>query len=211
MTIPASPAGRRLGTLLLADISGYTGFLGGVANAHHALVVEAPEPPVAYALLSHLLDRIVTAVGPTFRLAKLEGDAVFAVADGAVPTGEAFIAAVHGWYAAFREAMDTARANWTCSCSACIRVGDLDLKFIVHHGAWFEQSIAGMRELAGPDVNVAHRLLKNHAREVIGARPYALFTDSAAEALGLATADMASITESPDGASPIEAHVLVLG
>ena len=36
----------------------------------------------------------------------------------------------------------------------------LDLKFIVHAGAFVVQSIAGGHELVGPDVGMAHRLLK---------------------------------------------------
>jgi hypothetical protein len=52
-------AARRQGALLLADISGYTGFLQGVADAHRDIIIEADEPPPAYAVLSHLLDTMV--------------------------------------------------------------------------------------------------------------------------------------------------------
>jgi hypothetical protein len=70
----AQPA-RRRGALVLADISGYTGFLQGVADAHRDLIVDADEPPPAYALLSHLLDSMLASLVPQFRLAKFEGDA----------------------------------------------------------------------------------------------------------------------------------------
>ena len=44
---PVSRGTRSRGTLLLADISGYTGFLQGVAEAHYELIVEADAPPLA--------------------------------------------------------------------------------------------------------------------------------------------------------------------
>ncbi len=183
MTAPAPHPTRRRGTLLLADISGYTRFLQGVADAHHSLIVEADEPPPAYALMSHLLDTIVVALSPSFRLAKLEGDAVFAVADDQAPdggaSGEAVLACLHRCHAAFADQLAAAGSQWTCTCDACARIGELDLKFVVHHGTWVAQRIAGSDELLGPDVNLAHRLLKNHARDVVGPVPYALITDAA--------------------------------
>jgi hypothetical protein len=73
-----SGAGR--GTLLLADISGYTAFLQAVAGAHAADMAAGRFVPRAYPLLSSLLDGIVGRIVPPFVLSKLEGDAVFAFA-----------------------------------------------------------------------------------------------------------------------------------
>ena len=53
---------------------------------------------------------------------------------------------------------------------ACARIDTLDLKFILHAGEFVLQSIGGGQELVGPDVVMAHRLLKTHAAEVVGAR-----------------------------------------
>ena len=39
MNAPVTAASRRQGALLLADISGYTGFLQRVADAHRALAI----------------------------------------------------------------------------------------------------------------------------------------------------------------------------
>ena len=52
--------------LVLADISGYTSYLAGVELDH------------ARDILADLTDAVVRALRPTFRLAKLEGDAAFA-------------------------------------------------------------------------------------------------------------------------------------
>src|SRR4029078_2687126 len=64
--------------LLLADISGYTAFLNGVEQAHG--VDFSSGLPAGYEVLGALLDAVVDGVQPAFEIAKLEGDAVFAVA-----------------------------------------------------------------------------------------------------------------------------------
>jgi hypothetical protein len=203
-------ATRRQGVLLLADISGYTGFLQDVAEAHRALIIDSDEPPYAYAVMSSTLSAIVEALVPTFELSKLEGDAVFAVADDGSLDGEGMLAALHDCYAAFRARLAEAGETWTCTCNACSTMHDLDLKFIVHHGVFVSQSIAGHTELLGPDVNLAHRLLKNHAVEQVGRVPYALFTDDATRALALATEAMTDGEEAYDGNAPVPVHILVL-
>ncbi len=210
MTNPIAQGSRRTGALLLADISGYTGFLQGVADAHRDLIVEADEPPPAYALLSHLLDTIVVSMAPAFRLAKFEGDAIFAVADDAVPHGPAAIACLRACYAAFRDQLGMAGSQWTCTCTACARIGDLDLKFVLHHGRYVAQLIGGHEELLGPEVNLVHRLLKNHVRELVGAAPYALLTDSAVAALDIPTDGMVASEEGYDDVPRTPIHVLVL-
>ncbi len=200
------------GALLLADISGYTGFLQGVGEAHQALVLESPEPPPAYSLMSSLIETIMTSVIPPFRLAKLEGDAVFAVAaDGqSALRGAALVACLRGCYAAFGAQLATANSMWTCSCDACARIHTLDLKFVLHHGEFITQQIGGQEELLGPAVNVAHRLLKNHALELSAGRPYALITDGALASLDVPTAGMIAATETYDNLPPIAVHVLPL-
>jgi class 3 adenylate cyclase len=210
VTTSSAPGSRRQGALLLADISGYTAFLQGVADAHRDLIVEADEPPPAYSVLSQLLDTMVGAVGPTFRLAKFEGDAIFAVSADGRPEGPIVLACLRHCYAAFRDRLAAAGSEWTCSCTACARIGELDLKFVLHHGGYVAQVIAGREELLGPEVNVAHRLLKNRARDLVGGAPYALLTRAAVEELGIPTDGMVAAEETHDGGQPIAAHVLAL-
>ena len=210
MSSPFVQGSRQRGSLLLADISGYTAFLQGVADAHRDLIIEAAEPPPAYAVLSHLLDTMVSSVAPTFRLAKFEGDAIFAVAAGEMPEGPAVLGCLRACYASFRERLAAAGSEWTCTCAACARVGSLDLKFVLHHGDYVAQAIAGREEFLGPDVNIVHRLLKNHVRELIGARPYAMVTGAAVEALGIPTGDMVAAEEVYADTPTIAVHVLAL-
>ena len=210
MSITISHASHGRGALLLADISGYTGFLQGVADAHVALIVEAPEPPPAYSLLSALLDTILESLQPMFRLAKLEGDAIFAIEGGPIEAGDVVVERVRACYAAFSAQLASAGSMWTCTCAACARIDALDLKFVLHHGAYVVQPVAGQSELLGPEVNIAHRLLKNHARELVGEAPYLLVTDAAATALGISTSEMAAGEETYEGMPPIPVHVLSL-
>ena len=203
-------ATRRQGVLLLADISGYSGFLQDAAEAHRALIIESDEPPYAYAVLSSTLSAIVEALVPNFELSKLEGDAVFVVAEDGALDGDGVLAALRDCYALFRTRLSEAGENWSCTCNACSAMSTLDLKFIVHHGAFVSQTIAGHAELLGPDVNLVHRLLKNHAVEQVGRVPYALFTDEATQALSLATDGMTDGEEAYDGIAPFPVHIMVL-
>ena len=199
------------GALLLADISGYTRFLLDVADAHRALIVEAPEPPRAYALISTLLDTMVTALAPRFRLVKFEGDALFALGeDPDVPRGGAVLDVLRDCHEAVHDRLDAAGTTWTCRCHACARIGTLDVKFILHHGAFVVQRIAGQEELLGPDVNLVHRLLKNEVRSVVGERPYALVTDAAMSAMAIPGAGLVEVRETYDDLPPVGARVLVL-
>ncbi len=69
----------------------------------------------------------------------------------------------------------------SCFCRACRGVFGLSLKLIVHHGSFMRQVVRGRSRLAGPDIILAHRLLKNDVEP----RTYVLFTDAAVERLGI--------------------------
>jgi uncharacterized protein YndB with AHSA1/START domain len=162
------------GYLILADISGYTSYLAGVELDH------------AHEVLTELLETIVGSFKALLTISKLEGDAVFAyVPAETVPRGELIFELVETTYAAFRDRVEGVRRRTTCTCNACRAIPGLDLKFILHHGEYMVQTIAGIHELVGSDVNLVHRLLKNHVGEATGWRAYALITSSALEQLGL--------------------------
>lgn len=176
-------------TFLLADISGYTGFLAAVGAAHQAQLEQGETPP-AYPLMKTFLDTIVASISPPFTLAKLEGDAVFAYADEDDLTirGEEISACLRGCYRSFREHLRRTEDGLTCSCDACSSGARLDLKFILHHGSYIAQTIAGNTELLGPDVTIAHRMLKNDVVTRTGWQAYALLSAAAVERLGVSDA-----------------------
>ena len=140
--------------LLIADIAGYTRFmkLHAVSLAH------------AHDIVSRLIETVIDAASPELKLAKLEGDAAFfylplaedLAADPAWIAGRA--AAIH---AAFhRRAADLA-ANTLCPCDGCQQAGKLKLKLVGHLGDVAVRKVKRMTELAGVDVILVHRMLKN--------------------------------------------------
>jgi hypothetical protein len=201
------------GTLLLADISGYTAFLQAVGDAHAADMAAGTFVPTAYPLLTSLLDGIVGRVAPPFTLSKIEGDAVFVFADegDGLPRGAALFACLTGCYEAFRSRVAEARKLMLCDCDACRSLDGLDLKFVLHHGEYVVQSVAGRPELFGPDVTISHLLLKNHVADLIGRAAYALVTDRAASELAVPLEHSLPITEQYEHYPPVEARVLALG
>src|SRR5438093_935236 len=106
----AATSGSGTGTLLLADISGYTAFLQAVAEAHAEDLRAGRFVPEAYPLLTSLLDGVVDRIAPPFEVSEVEGDAVFAfAAEGSLalrgPSVSAFLA---GCYQAYRARLQTA-------------------------------------------------------------------------------------------------------
>ncbi len=160
--------------LVIADISGYTGYLAGVELDH------------AQDILADLLSVVVGSLRPTFKLAKLEGDAAFMFVPGDVVDGSGLQDLVEGCYFGYRRRLrDIAQAS-RCECNACTRIPSLDLKIVVHHGSVVRHRIAGSAELVGADVILVHRLLKNSVETSLGPRAYALYTAACTDAMGLA-------------------------
>lgn len=206
-----APRGTR-GVLLLADISGYTGFLQAVAGAHGKEMASMQELPAAYPLITSLLNGIVMRLVPPFRLAKLEGDAVFAYAAGEAfeYRGPSVVECMKDCYADYRQRRDEAVNLMFCDCSACRRLHELELKFVVHWGNYVVQSIAGHDELLGPDVTMAHLLLKNNVSDVVGRSGYALLTQSAAEQLDVPLHQATPHQEHFDHYPPVATHIFGL-
>ena len=197
------------GALLLADISGYTAFLQAVAGAHAADMAAGTFVPTAYPLLTSLLDGIVERIVPPFALSKIEGDAVFAFAadEDFDLHGKSVVDCFNACYRAYRGRVEEADRLMPCECDACLLIGSLELKFVLHHGEFVAQSVAGHPELLGPDVTVTHLLLKNHVADLIGTASYALVTESAATRLAIPLEGAARITERYEHYAPVQASV----
>jgi len=158
------------GYLVLADISGYTFFLANTELEH------------ANIALSYLLETMLTTLGQALTISKLEGDAVLAYgAESQSRTGESLLKLIDQTYRAFRDRAQALQAGATCPCRACEAIPSLDLKFMVHHGDFIIQHVAGIKDLLGSDVNLVHRLAKNSVATSTGWRGYALFTRSGLE------------------------------
>lgn len=158
------------GYLILADISGYTSFVAQTEIEHADIA------------LSYLLEAIIEKLNGMFTIAKLEGDAVFAyMEESKLEEGKAMLELIDASYAAFRDKAADLFAHATCPCKACRAIPTLDLKFILHHGEYVVQQVAGIRDLLGTDVNLIHRLLKNGVAESTGWKGYTVLTDVALE------------------------------
>jgi hypothetical protein len=200
------------GTLLLADISGYTAFLQAVGLAHGEEMAAGTFMPEAYPLVTTLLDGIVQRITPPFVLSEVEGDAVFTFAaeSDLELRGSALLGCIAECYEAYRAHLDAARDRMACTCDACLSIGGLELKFVVHHGGYVVQFIAGKPRLLGPDVTVAHLLLKNHVRDLVGHVAYVLLTASAVDHLDVSVEDALVVTEEYDHYPAIHGSVVTL-
>jgi len=185
--------------LLLADISGYTGFLNGVERAHG--VDFSDGLPAGYEVLGALLGVVIEGLRPAFEIAKLEGDAVFAVApaEDLDLQGQAVVDRLRAAYRDFAIVREERKASATDHiCTGCPVVGSLDLKMVLHRGPAVRQTVGGSTELLGPSVNVVHRLLKNTIQARLGHHPYLFVTDAAAAGLGLAGVGVEHVEDYPD-------------
>lgn len=210
MTTHESPTAAA-GSLVLADISGYSAFLQAVAYEHRNDAFAGGKVPHAYGVISSLLDGIVQRLVPPFTLSKLEGDAVFVYAtDDSAPRGQALLDCIGACYADFRERVATAHTVWPCSCEPCRRIDQLDLKFVLHAGPFVIQAIAGREELVGPEVVVAHRLLKSRAGDAVGHGAFALITDVAAEWLDVPADGGVPVVEECQPSPPVSGRAFAL-
>lgn len=154
------------GYLVIADISGYTSFVAKTELEH------------SHEILSELLELLVHCFQPAMTISKLEGDAVFAYAVKDVfAQGSTLVDFVESMYVAFRDKQLSMKRATTCTCNACRNIPTLDLKFFLHCGDFIQQKVANIKELVGSDVNLIHRLTKNHVTEATGWRAYMMFTE----------------------------------
>lgn len=158
---------------LIADISGYTSYLAGVELDH------------AQDIIADLMHTVVKCLRPPFKLAKFEGDAAFFYAPGDRFDGSLLQDALDSAYFTFRKRLRNIDQATSCECKACHGMQQLDLKFVCHQGEFIKQRMAGRDELAGRDVIVVHRLLKNAVKERLGDRAYVLFSDACVHAMGI--------------------------
>jgi uncharacterized protein YndB with AHSA1/START domain len=157
------------GCLVLADISGYTGY-----------VVESPLEH-AEDVLTDVTALVAGHLGRVLSLNKQEGDAIFGYALAGALDGAMLLDTIEECYFSYRNRLVGIERATSCDCNACAKLPELDLKFVVDAGTFIRRPVAGGEELTGPAVIVAHRLLKNQ----VEGKGYALLTAAAVAELGL--------------------------
>lgn len=139
--------------LILADISGYTAFLAGIAQTHG--LDFSMGVPAGYEIIAALLDVVVRGLTSTFTIAKIEGDAVFGIAPVAAhdATGDQLVAWLREVNASFREAQRV-QASFASDhvCTACPVASTLWLKMFLHRGVGVQVTGRSHAEIHGPAV-----------------------------------------------------------
>jgi hypothetical protein len=157
------------GFLVLADISGFTALLTATELEHGP------------AIIADLLEEVIRRISPPLEIQEIEGDAVFALAAaGTVVPPAKLLEVLRAGLLGFQERQQALlESDDQCPCGACTHLGRLRLKWIGHYGSFLPQMIAGRAQVAGSDVILVHRLLKNHVPRKDD--NYALFTRPALE------------------------------
>ncbi|WP_341998227.1 DUF2652 domain-containing protein [Microbacterium sp. LWH7-1.2] len=139
--------------LLIADIGGYTEYMGS-----HRLTLAHAEVNTA-----RMLESIVHAARG-FDLVEIEGDGAFLSRRTGSRDPDTTLADILQVAVAMHRAFHLEReyiVQNLCPCGGCRQARDLKLKFVAHVGDVATQSISGRSKLVGIDVILVHRLLKN--------------------------------------------------
>ena len=155
--------------LVIVDISGYTDF---ITNRSVSLLH-------AEQIITELMETVIDRAEQPLTVNKLEGDAalLFREYDPSAATVSAtdVLGQVGGFFSAFDTCLtDMREQRANCGCEACGNTGKLRLKAFVHAGEIAIKQVRQFEELAGENVILIHRLLKNTVPE----REYVLLTEA---------------------------------
>lgn len=163
--------------LIIADISGYTRYM--TANAKTLSHSQT--------IITELIETLLRAVKLPMEVAKLEGDAVLLFCRKDHPafswTEARRIVAqtLLTFFNEFNRTVGELSESTVCTCRACVHIESLRLKVVVHAGEALFHRVLNFQELAGTDVILVHRLLKNSVK----ANQYLLLTETARRDLDL--------------------------
>jgi hypothetical protein len=163
--------------LIIADISGYTRYM--TANAKTLSHSQA--------IITELIEVILQEIELPLEVAKLEGDAIFlycrknGLTGGWMETRRVLGEKLLAFFPRFTNKVAELSGSTACTCNACTHIERLRLKVVVHSGEALFHRVFNFVELAGVDVIIVHRLLKNS----VEGEQYLLLTERAARDLDL--------------------------
>jgi hypothetical protein len=146
--------------LFLPDISGFTKFVNETEVSHGRHIV------------AELLELIIDSDCLGMTVSELEGDAVFFIRRPASSFDE-ILEQARITFHAFHTHLKGYETRRICDCGACRTAHQLSIKMVAHAGPIETISVHGFEKPYGPDVILAHRLLKNDVPE----SEYLLVTD----------------------------------
>jgi len=186
--------------LIIADISGYTRYM--TANAKTLAHSQS--------IITELVEAIVKQVELPLEVAKLEGDAIFLYCRKQqtsrpwIETKRIIGDKLLTFFRMFSEKVSELSRSTTCTCNACTHIEKLQLKVVVHSGEVLFHKVLNFLELAGVDVIIVHRLLKNS----VHADQYLLLTEPASHELEFSSAiQLSQSTETYDDIGRIKTLV----
>ncbi len=159
--------------LALVDISGYTKFI----KLHKVSLLHAEQ------IISDLLNEVLIHAKLPLIAHELEGDAIFfyAESDGSCEMARAIYEQIELFHEVFQAKEQELISNCSiCICQACQQIGELKLKSILHHGEAAFSQVQQFSKIAGEDVILAHRLLKNS----VTSREYVMMSSAFHELCG---------------------------
>jgi hypothetical protein len=112
-------------------------------------------------------------VGEEYEVAEIEGDAVLLIKKGPAPSKKKIRDVCLRIFNDFHVQRKFMQKHTICPCGACQGLINLTLKFVVHHGPVAEIKVGRFVKQSGPEMIIAHRLLKNS----ITSNEYVLVTE----------------------------------
>ncbi len=157
----------------IADISGYTAYMlkNEMDYTHGTLIV------------SELIKSLVKEIQVPMEISKLEGDAIFLYLRKQNIPAEELSEKILQFFEIFSHKLKELQQSTACDCGGCSNIDQLNLKIVAHYGKASIETIGSFTELAGIDVILIHRLLKNQVKE----KRYLLMTQAAYDRLKLPT------------------------
>lgn len=151
---------NKTGIIFIPDISGFTKFVSTTEIEHSRKIIGE--------LLEVLLDSNCLDFVPS----EIEGDAILFYKTQDIPSLKEILTQTENMFLNFHNYLVDITATNICTCGACQSAHKLTLKFIVHLGEVHEMKVKQFNNIMGPDVILAHRLLKNS----VNLEEYILFT-----------------------------------
>lgn len=175
--------------LVILDISGYTNFI----TQRTVSLLHAEQ------IISTLMETVIDLAEHPLQVNKLEGDAALLYREceaGDISVARNVFEQVKNFFPAFYQCLAQQReSRANCSCEACTNIDNLALKAFVHSGEIAVKQVRQFVELAGEDVILIHRLLKNHVQS----RDYVLMTEAARSGAELQIDSLQSHRENLEG------------
>tara|TARA_B100000035_G_C20932954_1_gene523901 strand:- start:275 stop:1015 length:741 start_codon:yes stop_codon:yes gene_type:complete len=175
------------GFIVLVDISGYTNFI----SSHNIESNENEKLSTGQAhaehIISDLLEKVINELDGVLKINKLQGDAAlfYGIAEDNKDLSEKIFNKLQSSFDVFNKRLNEIKFCEACSCGTCADVGNLKLKSFVHFGDFLIKKVNQFKEIAGQDVILAHRLMKNS----INVSEYMLFTKPFSEIKNLDSLD----------------------